>query len=153
MNKFHTQFSLPPKPASPHGGVSLVDASALGDTDINTIVKRFNAGDNSVVRTTGFFADVSDAGSLADAMERVRKAHEEFEALPSAVRDRFGNDPHALLEFIADSSNDDEAVRLGLKVRSVKEKTLEEKIVDGVTSALKEVEAAPSTPKVVPANT
>lgn len=153
MNDFHTLYSPPPKFASPHGGTSLVDASALGDTDINTIVKRFNAGDNSVVRTTGFFADVSDAGTLADAMERVRMAHEEFEALPSSVRDRFGNDPRALLEFLADSSNDDEAVRLGLKVRSVKERTLEEQIVDGVTSALKEVEAASSTPKVVPPNT
>lgn len=150
---FHTQYNPPPKVISPHGGVSMVDESALGDTDINCIIKRYNAGDNSVVRSTGFFGDVSDAGDLAAAMERVRRANDEFAALPADVRARFGNDPRALLEFISDSSNDDEAVRLGLKVRQVVEKSLEEKIVDGVTSAMREAEAASSTPKVVAENT
>lgn len=151
--KFNTVFSPPPKVASPHGGVSMVDESAIKDTDINCILKRYNAGDASVVRSTGFFGDVSNAGDLASAMEQVRLAKEEFEALPSGIRARFGNDPRALLEFVADSANDEEAIRLGLKVRRVAEKTLEEKIVDGVTSAMQEVSAASSTQKVGTENT
>jgi len=35
-------------------------------------------------------------------------------SLPSKIRDRFGNDPSQLLSFLADSSNKDEAISLGL---------------------------------------
>lgn len=140
MNKFHTQFNPPPRPASPHGGVSLTDASALPDTDILTVVRRYNAGDASVVREVGTFGDFSDCQDFASMMERVRDARERFAALPAEIRDRFGNDPSALIKFVSDSANDEESIRLGLKVRVVPEKSLEDKIVDSVTSALQKVE-------------
>lgn len=144
MNKFHTVYAPPPKAASPHGGVSLTDASALKDTDMMTILRRFNAGDNSVVNSLGVFGDFSEVGDFANVMETARRAREDFAALPASVRDRFGNDPVALVNFLSDSANDEEAVKLGLKERIVKEKTLEERIVSGVTEAVK-ASAAPST--------
>lgn len=143
MSNFFTQFSPPPRPASPHGGVSLTDASALPDTDILTVVRRYNAGDSSVVREVGNFGDFSGCQDFPQLMERVREARERFAALPAALRDRFGNDPAALIKFVSDSANDEEAIKLGLKVRIVPEKTLEEKIVDAVTSATQKVD--PST--------
>ena len=45
---------------------------------------------------------------------RMIAAKEEFDSLPSKVRDRFGNDPARLIAFLSDSANRDEAVRLGL---------------------------------------
>lgn len=142
MNKFHTQFNPPPRPASPHGGISLTDASALPDTDILTVVRRYNAGDASVVREVGNFGDFSECQDFASMMERVREARERFAALPATLRDRFGNDPAALVKFVSDSANDEEAIKLGLKVRVVPEKTLEDKIVDAVTSATQKVESS-----------
>lgn len=143
MNTFHTMFNPPPKPASPHGGVSLTDQSALAETDINTIVKRYNAGDRSQVHERAMFGDVSEVGDFAHALEVVRKAQSDFAALPSEVRDRFGNNPALLIDFLKDAANDEEAVKLGLKVVRIPEKSLEERIVDGVTSAMKEANPAP----------
>lgn len=55
------------------------------------------------------------------AMQLISNASESFSSLPSAVRDRFGNDPAALLAFVADASNRDEAISLGLIEQSVTE--------------------------------
>lgn len=135
MAKFHTLYNRPPRSASPSGGVSLCDASCLKETDINLILKRYNAGDASNLNHPGIFADVSALGDFASNMEVIRKATDDFNALPSDVRQRFGNDPRALVAFLTDSANDDEAIRLGLKVRPVKEASLVEQIVEGVTVA------------------
>lgn len=136
--KFYTLFTQPPKPASPHGGVSMTDKASLKDCDINTIIKRYNAGDTSVARGSAYFGDVSNVGDFQSALEKVNTAKAEFEKIPAEVRAKFGNDPLALVQWLADSSHDDEAVSLGLKVKKVEEKPLEQKIVDGVTSALKD---------------
>lgn len=135
MAKFHTLYNRPPRSASPAGGVSLCDASCLKETDINLILRRYNAGDSSSVNHLGVFADVSALGDFATNMEVIRQATEDFNSLSSEVRQRFGNDPRALVAFLADSSNDDEAIRLGLKVRHFDEPSLVDQIVEGVTVA------------------
>jgi len=38
-------------------------------------------------------------------------------ALPSDVRKRFSNDPAELIDFLADKKNDEEAIKLGLKIK------------------------------------
>lgn len=134
---FKTQFDLPPRPPSPVGGVSMTDASELPNCDINTIVRRYNAGDDSVVRTSGIFADVSEITDFAASMDRVLQARRDFEALPSQVRDRFGNDAVALVNWLSDRNNDSEAVRLGLRVRSA-----EDKVVDSVASVTDKASSA-----------
>ena len=52
--------------------------------------------------------------TFRQAQETVIAAAEAFAALPSRVRQRFNNDPAELLEFLADESNREEAVFLGL---------------------------------------
>ena len=134
--KFHTIYNLPPRFFSPHGGKSLAAQEYKDESDINVILKRYACGDNSVVRTSGVFADVSQLGDFQTQLEVVRRATEDFAALPADVRSRFGNDPAALFAFLADSSNDNEAVKLGLKVRPTVEPSLAEQITEGVTNAL-----------------
>lgn len=46
--------------------------------------------------------------------EQVRSAQEAFDALPARVRERFGNSPYNLVEFVADEKNKAEAMELGL---------------------------------------
>ncbi len=146
--KFFTLYAPPPKPVSPHGGVSLVDEAALKDCDINTIIKRYNAGDRSAVREAAYFGDVSEVGDFAQALATVQKARKDFEAVPAEIRAMFGNDPSVMIEWLKDSAHDDEAVRLGLKVRTTPDKSLEEKIVDGVTSALEKANEAKTASSV-----
>lgn len=69
-----------------------------------------------------FFGDFSAMPEdYTAALQLISNASESFASLPSAVRDRFGNDPAALLAFVADASNRDEAISLGLVEKSVTE--------------------------------
>ena len=133
---FYTIFNTPPRFSSPHGGVSLAAQEYKDESDINVILKRYASGDSSVVRSSGVFADVSQMGDFQTQLDIVRRATEDFSALPADIRSRFGNDPAALFAFLSDSSNDDEAIKLGLKVRPVVEPSLADQIVEGVTNAL-----------------
>lgn len=142
--KFFTIFNPPPRFASPSGGTSLTAQEYKDESDINVIMKRYTAGDSSVVRMGGVFADVSELGDFSSHLEVVRRATEDFAALPADIRARFGNDPAALVAFLADSSHDDEAVKLGLKVRPVIQPSLAEQITDGVTNALAKKASAAS---------
>lgn len=42
---------------------------------------------------------------------------EQFDALPSKVREKFANDPMAMVQFLQDENNIEEAVKLGLMER------------------------------------
>lgn len=86
------------------------------EVDINTIVKRFGLTgqlpENVRVPVSADYVDaVSD---YQTAMNIVRSAQEEFMRLPSAVRERFGNDPQKLQMFVEDEKNLDEARKLGI---------------------------------------
>lgn len=96
-------------------GISLTDQSYKDDCDINTLLERFTKGDMSVVRNRGVFADVSKLGDFQHNLETIRQAQRDFDSLPSSVRERFGHDPAALVEFLSNPENDAEAVKLGLK--------------------------------------
>lgn len=87
------------------------------DCDINVIVKRFGLTGKVVVPPSmpmvGDFTEVKDFQSC---MNLIRDAQQEFERMPADVRRRFANDPGALMAFLGDESNLEEAVKLGLVV-------------------------------------
>lgn len=134
--KFSTLYDRPQRVFSPHGGVSLTAQEYKDESDINVILKRYVAGDNTVVRSSGVFADVSALGDFQTQLEVVRRATEDFAALPADIRARFGNDPAALVAFLSDNSHDEEAIALGLKVRPDVQPSLADQITEGVTNAL-----------------
>lgn len=86
------------------------------ECDINFIVDRWVK--------TGVLTHVSHAEAVVgdfdgpedyqEAVERVFKAQESFQALPSEIRSRFANDPALLMRFVSDPENQAEAVKLGL---------------------------------------
>lgn len=85
------------------------------ECDINTIVKRFGLtgeipGDFRMP-VSGDFTDVTDFHS---AMNLVRAAEEAFATVPAHIRARFSHDPAALMAFLDDAGNRDEALKLGL---------------------------------------
>ena len=67
--------------------------------------------ENNRIPQYGDFVDIPDFQS---AMNAVIGAQRSFDALPANVRKRFANSPQALMEFMSDPENRDEAVRLGL---------------------------------------
>lgn len=94
---------------------SLTHQSFAEEADINTIVKRFGLTGElpSNVRMPEF-ADFTEVHDFKTAMDAVARSREAFEAMPADVRARFGNDPAAFVDFCTDSSNLEEARKLGL---------------------------------------
>lgn len=86
------------------------------ECDVNVILKMYARtgvlpGDPSQAQ----FGDFTDVDFMR-SMLIVAQGREAFASLPATLRERFGNDPARLLSFLADESNRDEAVRLGLVV-------------------------------------
>ena len=118
--KFATKYCPPPSPSvSFDGDPGLTDQSQKDDCDINRIMARY--------RETGFlvdpmhpgtrqpfFGDFTEIPDYQGALEVISAADAAFAALPAKVRDRFGNNPQEIFDFLSDEKNRDEAISLGL---------------------------------------
>lgn len=60
------------------------------------------------------FGDVSMIGDYQNALQTVSDANEAFESLPAEIRKRFDNNPAALVDFVKNPQNRDEAIELGM---------------------------------------
>ena len=60
------------------------------------------------------YGDISGFTDYADSLNRINRANDAFDAMPSAVRNRFHNDPAELIAFLNDDKNRSEAIILGL---------------------------------------
>lgn len=86
------------------------------ECNINNIMKRYlNTGilPEGSPRAAAY-GDFCDVGSYQEALSIIANAQDQFDALPSAARARFDNDPAAFLEFIQNPANLTEAQTLGL---------------------------------------
>jgi phage internal scaffolding protein len=99
------------------GSDSLTQQSAVLDSDINEIVRRFGlTGElpsNVRMPVSGDFAGIADFQTV---MNLVRQAEEGFMSFPAEVRERFSHDPGRMIAFLEDDSNRAEAEKLGLVV-------------------------------------
>lgn len=122
--KFNSRYSV----TGEKPGIKFTDPSATlqsfkDDADINCIIARYeNTGvlvDPAVpVSRTPEFGDFSDMPDYQTAQNVLVSANNAFYALPSNIRERFGNDPAVYFQFVQSlekgSDDYDEAVRLGI---------------------------------------
>lgn len=109
-------------PKFPKNPNATVQQQFQEDADINTMIRRHNAGpgrfgqpmgvDPNATRQPRFMELPSE--SYHESLNRVQDAKNLFMSYPARVRARFGNDPFQMLRFIEDPRNIDEAQRLGL---------------------------------------
>ena len=106
--------------ASNESGLHCEDATLAqqhykDECDINNILRQFNVTgllpENALSPRYGDFTGISD---YQTALNQVIAAEDEFMRLPADLRARFGNDPAQLIEFMENSENKDEAIKLGL---------------------------------------
>lgn len=83
--------------------------------DVNKIIRKYDRNGliSHVSRFEAQFGDVSGLEFKA-MQDKVLHAKEEFNKLPSKIRNRFQNSPQKLLQFMDDANNRDEAIELGL---------------------------------------
>lgn len=120
--KIYSRFDRPEGKAvdfSGDDGISRTEQHFKKECDINEIIRNFvRTGINShPANGKPQFGDFTAFPDFREAQEMLVDATRKFEALPSRLRDRFGNDPRNLVSFVMDESNRDEAVKLGLAVR------------------------------------
>jgi len=96
------------------GGEALTEQHHKNEANINNIVGKYNKTGLLPQANGAFFGDVSNVHSYTDCLDCLRDSEEYFKSLPSVVRKRFRNSPEELCEFLLDSNNREEAVKLGL---------------------------------------
>jgi len=85
------------------------------ECDINTIMARYNNSGElpAINQRAPEYLDVTGLDYQA-AMEFTANARSLFQELPSAIRNRFGNDPAQFLDFTSDEKNRQEMAEMGL---------------------------------------
>lgn len=89
------------------------------EADINFIMERYQRTgylvDPGVVAVReAMYGNFADGMDYLDLQNRLVGMRSLFEGFPSSIRERFGNDPSRLLDFVVDPENEAEAVALGL---------------------------------------
>ncbi len=85
------------------------------ESNINYIVERWGTENLAAQnQTMGHYGDFSEVATFQEAQDQIIKAAQGFENLPSRLRERFGNDPGRLLDFLGDEANLKEAIELKL---------------------------------------
>lgn len=95
---------------------SMTKQAFAEECDINSIMRRYETTGtvDHINRREPAYGDFTDVKSYHEAANVVIAAEAAFADLPAKVRDRFGNDPAKLMEFLQDPANQDEAIALGL---------------------------------------
>lgn len=94
---------------------SMTKQSFAAECDINTIMSRYEKTGVMPQGTRMYeFGEAISEYSFHESMNAVKHAEELFAGLSAKIRDRFNNDPAALLRWLDDSANLEEAVDLGI---------------------------------------
>lgn len=98
------------------GQETLTQQQFKDECDINNIMRRYTATGvlTHLNSRQPEYGDFSNPVDFQNALNTVLEGEAMFAELPAHLRDRFGNDPQQLLEFIADPKNVEEAIKLGL---------------------------------------
>lgn len=97
-------------------GETMTRKDAQDECNVNKIIEKFVRTGNltHVTSFNGQYGDFSQITDYAGALNQIIEMEDQFRNLPSKVRNRFKNDPQALLSFLDDDKNYDEAIELGL---------------------------------------
>ena len=116
--KFKTIYNYKSPKGIENKAASMTQSQYKDECDINKIMDRyFRTGclsDPLNQMRPGTYGDFAEMGDYMENMNKIVQAREMFEALPARVRERFGNNPGAMIDFVMDENNRDEAKKLGL---------------------------------------
>jgi phage internal scaffolding protein len=94
---------------------SLAQQHMKDECDINIIVERFGVtGQLPQTPLEPSYGDFSGVSDYHTALNAIKAADTAFMGLPAQLRAKFDHDPNALLQFLQNEQNRDEAIMLGL---------------------------------------
>ena len=116
--KFFSKYDLPKSPGFSSNKPSLTVQAAGVEADINNIMAKYMKtgviSPDVISRRQAVFTDIGKFGDYGTLLDAVCAVQEEFDSLKPEIRERFGNSPEELINWLQDSANYDEAVRYGL---------------------------------------
>ena len=104
----------------PSIGIDFSDSPSLTqqhfqkECDINNMLMKFGATGVLPEKEGSFYGDFSSSIDFQGAYDLVQSTMDQFLALPSICRDRFGNDPGKFLDFVSNPANAPQFAELGL---------------------------------------
>ena len=94
---------------------SLAQQHMKDECDINVLVERFGVtGQLPKTPLEPSYGDFSGVSDYHTALNAIKAADTAFMGLPAQLRAKFDHDPNALLQFLQNEQNRDEAIMLGL---------------------------------------
>ena len=116
---FYSYTNRPPRRKFINDEPSMTIQSAADETDINVMIARYQKtgsfhGSTNMPTVRPQFGDFVGVPEYQNAINILIQAQDQFAALPANIRDRFANSPEKYLEFLSDSANKEEAIKLGL---------------------------------------
>lgn len=114
--QFVTRFNRPKGRAIRFEGPGRTKQAHKAECDINTILAKYRKTGilPGLIKANPAYGDFSAVEDYQTSIEVVRKAEEQFAALPARARERFANNPAAFLAFCADPKNGKEMIAMGL---------------------------------------
>lgn len=133
--KIFSRYDLPDVPGFVSEGPSLTQQHFKEECDINNIIAKYASGIQDLTpenvrnlisqvtppeqllnRRQPVFGDYYSVKDYQSAQNILREADEAFNAIPSYIRLKFGNDPAQFLEWLHDPKNKKEAEQYGFFV-------------------------------------
>tara|TARA_B100000965_G_C19582630_1_gene754311 strand:+ start:1988 stop:2446 length:459 start_codon:yes stop_codon:yes gene_type:complete len=115
--EFYTPY-INPKKVEPFNtvGESMTQEQFAEESEINNIIRSHDR--NGVIehinRGNAIYADFSGITDFSDALEQIREAQQEFQNIPSEIREKFQNDAGQFFKFASNPDNLDEMRQMGL---------------------------------------
>lgn len=105
-----------PRLITPVGEISMTKQSHKQECDINNILSQYKKTGliHHITSLQPTFTDLPDEIDYQHAQNTLLQAQEAFAALPSSVRDRFGNDPALFLGAFQDETQAEYLREMGL---------------------------------------
>jgi len=129
------------------GDKGVTKQADLKDCDINLIMRRYEKTGilPDLIVKNGRYGDFSEVPDYQEAVNIVKHADEQFQALDVTIRNRFANSPEQFLAFATDPKNMDELEKMGLlKPEVVQARAAARKAANDAAKAA--AEAAKATP-------
>lgn len=119
------------------------------ECDINFIMQKYTRTGvlPELIKTDPKYGDFSSAPDFREAQDIIAHANEQFAALSSRQRERFGNDPARFLEFVADGENSDEMAKLGFMKPEAVERVKQARSTSGNAVPVEERRIKEEAPK------
>jgi len=113
---FKVAHEVYPRVYTKCSGGGLTKQSFRDECDINNILRKYQKTGliEHVKRFNGQYGDFSDVKGYQDSLNRIKAADEAFMSLPVDLRKRFHQRPAEFLEFVSNSVNRDEMLKMGL---------------------------------------